>query len=61
MKRSTAERMEREVTYFFTTTEFWVFGNLRGRKKCRGVLRAKPAKHPHIFPLPREILKTHNF
>jgi len=23
-------------------------------------LRVSPAKHPHIFPLPREILKTHN-
>jgi len=25
---------------------------------CGGVFRVKPEKHPHIFPLPREILKT---
>jgi len=26
---------------------------------CGGVLRVSPAKHPHIFTLPRETLKTH--
>ena len=40
---------------------FGAFGIAVTGYVCGDVLRVKPAKHPHIFPLPREIPNTHLF